>query len=168
MKFDHNIHVEAKDIIREYVGGLVQSSYYEPESNEELWVHMGAGCGAILADYFMEGVYTPMEYNAIRNEVARILDGIFEPICDEGRPISNPRREINIFRREMKSIDRMEVLMAQDKRSEEISHGRCVTESMFAVLLDMARENKCPDGTFSDAECVLWSTFRDALRKGNH
>lgn len=65
-------------------------------------------------------------------------------------------------------MDKLEIIIAQDKRKDEIAHGRYVTESMFDVLLEMARENKCPDGTFSDAECVLWSTFREALRKGNY
>lgn len=64
-------------------------------------------------------------------------------------------------------MNKLDIMMAQDKRHDELAHGRCVTESMFAVLLEIARENKCPDGTFSDAECVLWSTFREALRKGN-
>ena len=65
-------------------------------------------------------------------------------------------------------MDKFEVMTAQNKRSDELAHGRCVTESMFDVLLEMARENKYPDGTFSDAECLLWSTFREAIRKGNH
>ena len=82
MKFEHNIHLEAKKIIREYTGGCIQCTCYEPENNEELWIHMGAECGALLADYFMEGVYAPMEYNAICNEIGKILDEIFAPICN--------------------------------------------------------------------------------------
>lgn len=67
----------------------------------------------------------------------------------------------------MNTMDKIAIMTAQDKRSDELAHGRCVTESMFDILLEMARENKCPDGTFSDAECLLWSTFREALCKGN-
>ena len=65
-------------------------------------------------------------------------------------------------------ITRMEICRAKDNRSAEIRSGRIVTESMFHVLLEMAKENKCPDGSFSDAECLLWSTFREALRNGNN
>ena len=65
-------------------------------------------------------------------------------------------------------VTRMEIEAAMDKRLDEYRSGRFVTESMFHVLLDMALNDKCPNGTFSDAECLLWSTFRDAIRKGNH
>lgn len=59
------------------------------------------------------------------------------------------------------------VILAKEKRNQEAKSGRFVTESMFPVLLEMAKANKCPDGTFSDAECSLWSSFREALRNGN-
>lgn len=65
-------------------------------------------------------------------------------------------------------IDKFELERARQSHHEEIAHGRCVTESMFHILLEMAKADKCPDGTFGDAECLLWSCFREALRNGNH
>ena len=65
-------------------------------------------------------------------------------------------------------ITRMEIDRAKGNRNTEMRSGRCVTESMFHVLLEMAKGNKCPDGSFSDAECSLWESFREALRNGNH
>ena len=76
-----NIKLEAKNIIREHVAGVMACTYPEPKNNQELWEFMIEECGFILADYFREGKYTPMEYNALRNEVAKILNDIFEPIC---------------------------------------------------------------------------------------
>ena len=61
-------------------------------------------------------------------------------------------------------ISKMEIEKAQHNKFNEMRSGRFVTESMFSILLQMAKENKCPDGTFSDAECLLWGTFREALR----
>ena len=48
--------------------------------------------------------------------------------------------EYTVHRREMKNMDKFAVMIAKDKRRDGLAHSRCVTESMFDVLLEMARE----------------------------
>ena len=76
-----DINYAARNIIHQHTKAFMSAANYEPESNEELWDCMLSECSFILTEDFIEGKYTPMEYNAIRNEVAKILNGIFAPIC---------------------------------------------------------------------------------------
>jgi hypothetical protein len=68
----HNIIVRATD-------DMMRSVSPEPANNEELYEYMTEMCSAVLTEDFLDGTYTPMEYNAIRNELAKVLWNIFEP-----------------------------------------------------------------------------------------
>ena len=76
-----DINWEARKIISEHTEGVMSAAHYEPESEDELWQFMLQECAFILTEDFLKGKYTPMEYNAIRNEVAKLLNGIFAPVC---------------------------------------------------------------------------------------
>ena len=78
-----NIELEARNIIYKHTADVMAYTYHESKNNQELWEFMIEECGFIIAENFLDGEYTPMEYNAIRNEVAKILNGIFEPICEK-------------------------------------------------------------------------------------
>ena len=72
-----DINWEARKIIMAHTEGVMNCGCYEPKSNDELCQFMLHECAYILTEEFLEGKYTPMQYNAIRNEVAKILNGIF-------------------------------------------------------------------------------------------
>lgn len=76
-----DIKQEAKYIIYQHTANMILSAHYEPKDSSELWEYMGEECGYLLADKFLEGKYTPLEYNAIRNEIAKLLGDIFDPVC---------------------------------------------------------------------------------------
>lgn len=73
-----NYSYEARKIIHEHTVAMISSSEYNPESNEKLLEFMTDECAFILSEHFMDGEYNPMEYNAIRNELARLLWSLFE------------------------------------------------------------------------------------------
>lgn len=75
-----NVNWEARKIIMDHTNGVMSCCRPEFENNMELWEFMLSECSYILAEKFLEGNYNPMEYNAIRNEIARILDEIFDHI----------------------------------------------------------------------------------------
>jgi hypothetical protein len=70
---------EAKKILYEHTSAVMHCATMEFESNEAMLDCMIEECGFILTEALLEGKYTPMQYNAIRNELASILWGIFEP-----------------------------------------------------------------------------------------
>ena len=77
-----DIEMEAKKIIMKHTEGYMSAtSDYVPENNDDMWSTMISECSYILTENFLSGEYTPMEYNAIRNEIARILGNIFEKIA---------------------------------------------------------------------------------------
>ena len=70
---------EARHIISTVTDNMIRSTNYEPANNDELYECMTEECANILTEDFLDGKYTPMEYNAIRNELAKVLWNIFEP-----------------------------------------------------------------------------------------
>jgi hypothetical protein len=45
--------------------------------------------------------------------------------------------------------------------------GKNVDIAMLLPLAEMAALDICPDGTFSDAECLAWEAMREAIRLAN-
>lgn len=73
-----NVELEARDIIAEHTEGLMKSTHLERETNSELYDVMVEGCSFILTERLLEGKYTPMQYNDIRNVLGNMLWTIFE------------------------------------------------------------------------------------------
>ena len=73
---------KAKYILQEHCASVMQCVYQEFSSNEEMYECMVSECAFILVTDFIEGKYTPMQYNAVRNELAKLLWGIFEPYVE--------------------------------------------------------------------------------------
>lgn len=73
-----NPKFEARNIIAEHTGAYMQSTESRPENNQELYEDMVEGCAFVLTEWFIDGKYTPMEYNAIRNELGKVLWDLFE------------------------------------------------------------------------------------------
>ncbi len=69
---------EARKIISEHTDAMIQSTHYTPDNHQELYEIMVEGCAYILTEGLLDGTYTPMEYNAIRNELADVLWNMFE------------------------------------------------------------------------------------------
>ena len=76
-----DINYEARSIIHQHTNAFMSAANYEPESEVELLECMLSECAFILTEDFIKGKYKPMEYNAIRNEIAKILNGIFSTIA---------------------------------------------------------------------------------------
>lgn len=68
---------EVHHIISVVTDNMMRSSSYEPDNNEELYECMTEECASILTEGFLDGKYNPMEYNTIRNALAKILWEIF-------------------------------------------------------------------------------------------
>lgn len=77
-----DIQLEARNIICEHTEAFMSAVFYEPENPDQLWKTMLENCAYILTTHLIEGKYTPMQYNAIRNEIAKILDEIFRGITE--------------------------------------------------------------------------------------
>ena len=75
MDYNH----EAKKIIYEHCGAVMSCCVTEFESNQDMYEFTLNECAFILTENLMQGKYTPMQYNAIRNELSQILWAIFEP-----------------------------------------------------------------------------------------
>lgn len=73
----------AKQIIAEHTAAYMSACIYKPDDATELWETMIQECSFILTENFLNGEYTPMQYNAIRNWLADIINGIFKEACDE-------------------------------------------------------------------------------------
>lgn len=80
-----DINQEAKRIIRDHTEGFMNATQYKPDDEDELWETMLSECASILTEDFLDGKYTPMQYNDIRNEVAEILLKIFSPTSSEDK-----------------------------------------------------------------------------------
>ena len=75
-----DVDLEARKIVADHTEGVMSCGSPEFEDNMELWEFMLSECAFIISEKFLEGKYNPMEYNAVRNKVAYILNKIFNPI----------------------------------------------------------------------------------------
>ena len=70
---------EASKILRENTNAYMQSAYVEYDSNKDMMEDMYNNCAFILTNYLIEGKYTPMQFNAVRNELGKMIWHIFKP-----------------------------------------------------------------------------------------
>lgn len=68
---------EAVKIIEQHTQDYMRGASFVPTSAEDLYDKMTEECSHILTTNFLNGRYNPMEYNAIRNEIAKILWNLF-------------------------------------------------------------------------------------------
>lgn len=69
---------QAEQIIQEHVHAMMCStSDYDPKDEDELKDFMLSECAFILTRKLLEGEFTPMEYNAVRNAVTMLIHGFF-------------------------------------------------------------------------------------------
>ena len=71
---------EAKSILYAHTAAFISGIHYEPETADELCCTISEECGFILTERWLEGYYNPIEYNAVRNELARLIDERFQVI----------------------------------------------------------------------------------------
>ena len=69
---------EASKILCENTNAYMQAVHAEYDSNRDMMEDMYNNCAFILTDYLIEGKYTPMQYNAVRNELGKMIWNIFE------------------------------------------------------------------------------------------
>ena len=69
---------EASKILCENTNAYMQGVHAEYESNRDMMEDMYENCAFILTNYLIEGKYTPMQFNAIRNELGKAIWNIFE------------------------------------------------------------------------------------------
>lgn len=69
---------EAKKILCECTNGYMQGVIAHYNSNREMMEDMYNDCAYILTDHFINGDYSPLQYNAIRNELSKMIWKIFE------------------------------------------------------------------------------------------
>jgi hypothetical protein len=69
---------EAKEILYEHCEAVMTCATMEFETNRGMYEFTTKECAFILTERLIEGKYTPMQYNAIRNELSALLWGIFE------------------------------------------------------------------------------------------
>ena len=70
---------EAESILYEHTSAIMSSAHIEFDTNEDMFNFTNEECGFILTKRLLEGKYTPMQYNAVRNELAEMLWSIFGP-----------------------------------------------------------------------------------------
>lgn len=72
-----DISWEATNIIMRHTEAFMSSAGYEPANDEELYDMMVQECSYLLVLDLLSHKYTPMQYNAIRNEIAKQLADVF-------------------------------------------------------------------------------------------
>jgi hypothetical protein len=70
---------EAHCILYEHCEAVMSSITTEFKTNEAMLEFTTKECAFILTEKLLEGKYTPMQYNAIRNELSALLWNLFEP-----------------------------------------------------------------------------------------
>lgn len=74
---------EAEKILREHSEGVMSCCTMEFDSNEEMLEATISECAFILTNKLVEGKFTPMQYNAVRNELGKLLWKVFGPYVEE-------------------------------------------------------------------------------------
>lgn len=74
---------EAEKILREHSEGVMSCCTMEFESTEEMLERTIKECAFILTNKLLEGKFTPLQFNAVRNELSRLLWDIFTPAIKE-------------------------------------------------------------------------------------
>lgn len=81
-----NIKNKAMEYIYCFTSACISGVEPNPTNSGELYDTMVEEISYNLTNDFIEGKLSPMEYNSVRNDIARILWAAFEKaICDELR-----------------------------------------------------------------------------------
>lgn len=72
-----DISWEASKIIMDHTGAFMSGVECNPENEAELYDIMVEECAYLLTTKLLSHEYTPMEYNAIRNELGKQLADVF-------------------------------------------------------------------------------------------
>lgn len=73
---------EAFTILHEHTVAYMNSVHAEFDTNEDMYERVTSECAFILTTRFTEGEYHPMQYNAVRNELASLLWELFGDSVD--------------------------------------------------------------------------------------
>ena len=68
--------MEAKDIIQEHIYAFILGAIAKPETERDLYKMMAEECAFILLERRLEGKYTPLQFNAVRNAIASLLSDV--------------------------------------------------------------------------------------------
>lgn len=74
---------EASKILYENTNAYMQGICAKYGSNREMMEDLYENCAFILTNHFIKGDYTPMQFNAIRNELGKMIWNIFKPHIEE-------------------------------------------------------------------------------------
>ena len=69
---------EAKKILCECTCGYMQGVVAHYDNNREMMDDMYTDCAYILTDHFINGDYSPLQYNAIRTELGKMIWDLFK------------------------------------------------------------------------------------------
>ena len=78
-----NYNLEARNIICKHTEAIILGASVEYNSNQDLYDFTVEQCAFILTEKLLDGTYTPMQYNAVRNELAKMLWNVFEKYINE-------------------------------------------------------------------------------------
>lgn len=67
----------AREIIEICTTNALLDIVTEYENESEIYEDMAVGCATILVDRLVNGIYTPMQYVMVTNEITKMLDEIF-------------------------------------------------------------------------------------------
>ena len=72
-----NAKAQALDVLCEHNTAILSGIHCEFNSNQDMLDVTTEECAFILTNRLVEGKYTPMQFNAVRNELAELLWNIF-------------------------------------------------------------------------------------------
>ena len=78
MPINFNAKDAAKSIIIEHTNAYMQAVHAEFDNNRDMMETMYMECSYILTDCLLEGKYSPMQYNAVRNELGKMIWDVFK------------------------------------------------------------------------------------------
>ena len=70
---------EAHKILYEHCEAVMTCVKLDFKTNEAMYEYTTKECAFILTENLLKGQYTPLQYNAIRNELSALLWNLFEP-----------------------------------------------------------------------------------------
>ena len=74
---------EAKDIFMRHSEAVMMCGRFEPNGNEELYNFTMQECSYILVNNLIEEKYDALQFNAVRNELGKLLNKLFYKADDE-------------------------------------------------------------------------------------
>ena len=78
-----NCSLDACNIIYKRTEAFIYGINFECDNNQTLYDRMVEECAFILTEKLLDDTYTPMQYNAVRNELAKMLWNVFGKYINE-------------------------------------------------------------------------------------